>query len=171
MHGQSNYQFVTDFERDINRYRWLAGLQIAQPINSWSLQLQNRFTSDAFILFNNLLSFRDENVLTWTMQPMATKKLTPGVRGYLASYSQSRVFTQTVYGTLNFSVQNALAIEPFLGIAMDYRPGVVVGNQNAPLRRDAGPAFGTILAMPKRIIAGYNVELDAQGNVQLITPR
>ena len=171
VHGQSNYRFITDFERDINRYRWHAGIQIDQPINSWSLQLHNQFTSDAFILFNNLLSFRDENTLVWTLKPGKVKKLTPGVRGYLASYSQSRVFTQTVYGTLNFSVRNALSIEPFLGIAMDHRPGIIIGGQNAPLRRDAGPAFGTILSVPKRIIGGYNVELDAQGNVQLITPR
>lgn len=171
VYGQSNYRFVTDFERDINRYRWHAGAQISQPINSWSLQLHNQFTSDAFILFNNLLSFRDENILVWTLQPKKIKKLTPGVRGYLASYGQSRVFTQTVYGSLNFSVQNALSIEPFLGIAMDHRPGIAIGSQNASLRRDAGPAFGTILAMPKRVIAGYNIELDAQGNVQLITPR
>ena len=170
-HGQSNYRFETDFERDINRYRWLAGLHLNQPIDSWSLRLHNRFTSDAFILFNNVLSFRDENVLNWTLRPSTVKKLTPGIRGYLASYSQSRVFTQTVYGTLAYSAQDVLSIEPFLGLAMDHRPGVSRGAQGAPLRRDAGPAFGTLVTMPKRIIAGYNVELDAQGNVQLITPR
>ena len=54
---------------------------------------------------------------------------------------------------------------------MDHRPGILTGSQSASLRRDAGPAFGTIFAMPKRLIAGYTVELDAQGNVQLITPR
>ena len=170
-YGQSNYRFVTDFERDINRYRWLAGLQINQPIQSWTLQVDQRFTSDAFILFNNLLSFQDENQLNWSFRPTTAKKITPGIRGTLTSFSQSRVFNQTAYGTLSTIIRDVVLIEPYLGLAMDHRPGAIMGSTRAPLRRDAGPAFGAALAMPRRIIADYQVELDAQGNLQLITPR
>ena len=169
--SQSNQSFETDFERDINRYRWLAGVSIDQPIASWAFRMNNRFTSDAFILFNNVLSFRDENVLVWSAAPQLRKKVSPRLYGNMATYSQSRVFTQSLYGATAFTVKDLITLEPSLGFAMDHRPGAIRGSGNAPLRRDVGPALGGAITLPGTNVGGYALRLNAVGNLQLITPR
>ncbi|MCZ6704573.1 MAG: hypothetical protein O6942_01605, partial [Bacteroidetes bacterium] len=68
--------FTGGFERDINRYRWSALFQLSQPINGWQIDLSNLFRSDAFILFDDRLSFRDENQTNLTVKkPFGDKRV------------------------------------------------------------------------------------------------
>ena len=63
--AQSVLQLETGFERAVNRYRWTSNARFAMRVAGWDLALANRFLSDAFILFQDQLSFRDEDRLTW----------------------------------------------------------------------------------------------------------
>ena len=49
------------FERDVNRYRWTSEAKVGLDLGRWTLQTKNLFRSDAFLLFGDQLSFRDEN--------------------------------------------------------------------------------------------------------------
>ena len=171
-YGQTAPRLETSFERDVNRYRWNAGLTIDQPIGAWRFNALNRFTSDAFILFNDLLSFRDENRLLWSMQHMENRtRITPQFRGNLFWYSQSRVLNQDVYAAFPISFNEEFSVEPALGVAMDQRPGAVKADGSIPLRSDLGPAFGGRMTLAPRAARDYNLRVDAGGNMQLITPR
>ena len=169
--AQPSYSIETSFGRDINRYRWLAGLTVAQPINNRTVRLSNRFSSDAFILFNDLLSFRDENVLYWSLDPRQGRPRDLALRGHLATYSQSRVLSQDVYGFTSLQLFEMFRFSPALGFAMDQRPGAVRQDGSSPLRRDIGPAFDSQLTLPSTTLGGYTVQFDATGNLQMINPR
>ena len=169
--AQNSPRLETSFERDVNRYRWNANVAIDQRIAAWNLKAVNRFSSDAFILFNDLLSFRDENLLGWSMQRAGGSRFLPHLRGNLFWYSQSRVFNQDVYAARPFSIGNDITVEPSVGFAMDQRPGATRPDGTAPLRSDAGPAFGGRLILAPQATSAYNVRVDAGGNMQLINPR
>ncbi len=170
--AQNSQKLETQFERDVNRYQWLADLQVQQQLGKWRLGLDNQFSSNAFILFNNLLSFRDENRLFWTLNnPTSSALISPRFRGNLAWYSQSRVLSQEAYGYTNIKLRDDLFFEPAIGFAMDQRPGAPQGDGKAPLRNDVGPAFGSRLQfLPKRT-QDAQIQIEAGGNVQLINPR
>ena len=169
--GQNNRQLQTSFERDVNRYRWNADFGIDQNIGKWRFNAINRFSSDAFILFNDLLSFRDENRLSWSMGRAENPRLIPRFRGSLFWYSQSRVLSQDVYATIPIINTEQVTLEPALGFAMDQRPGITRSDGTSPLRSDAGPAFGGSLRLAPKATRAYNVRVNAGGNMQLINPR
>ena len=167
----NRHRLETRFERDVNRFRWYAGLTVDQRVAAWQFRAVNRFSSDAFILFNDLLSFRDENLLNWSMYRPAGRSIVPHFRGQLFWYSQSRVFSQDAYAAFPLTLGDDVTIEPALGVAMDQRPGAARADGFAPLRRDAGPAFGGRITLAPRAANAYNVRVDAGGNMQLINPR
>ena len=169
--AQNAHRLQTGFERDVNRYRWNAGLQVDQKITNWHLSFLNQFSSDAFILFNDLLSFRDENRLRWSVRQADTPSLVPQFRGNLFWYSQSRVFSQDAYAAFPLLNGEQVSFEPALGFAMDHRPGALRPTGETPLRRDAGPAFAGRLALSPKATQAYNLQVEAGGNMQLITPR
>ncbi|GIV61662.1 MAG: hypothetical protein KatS3mg044_0528 [Rhodothermaceae bacterium] len=165
-------QFSAGFERDINRYRWTAGLEVHRPLGAWTLRLSNQFSSDAFILFADRLSFRDENRMAWE----AERPLRPGLDLHLHGradwYSLSRVFSPSMYAGVRFRAGPQAWVEPMAGLAVDQRPGAVIeAGASPPLRTDAGPAVG--------LRAGYLRERDGSGRFglegetlwQFITPR
>ena len=176
--AQNQQRLETQFERDVNRYRWIADLQVQQYIEKWRFTAVNRFSSDAFILFNNRLSFRDENRFMWSLnkpisqdQTAATSAISPKFRGTLAWYSQSRVLSQDVYAYTDFTLFEALSVEPAVGFALDQRPGAAAGPDKAPLQTDAGPAFGGTIRFAPEKTRDYQVQINAGGNLQLINPR
>ncbi|MEM8484362.1 MAG: hypothetical protein AAF564_02380 [Bacteroidota bacterium] len=170
--AQNQQQLATGFERDVNRYRWTADLQLRQQIKNWQFDATNRFSSDAFILFNNLLSFRDENQLSWMLDRQEDKlSAIPRFKGRLAWYSQSRVLSQEIYAFTTLKLLDVLAFEPAVGFAMDQRPGANREDGRAPLQSDAGPAFGGQLRFLPDKNSASNIAIEAGGNLQLINPR
>lgn len=171
-HAQNQQKLETQFEREINRYRWIADLQVKQQIQKWQFSAANRFSSNAFILFNDLLSFRDENQLRWLLDKnLSTAAASPKFRGHLAWYSQSRVFSQDVYAFTTFKLMDVLSIEPAVGFAMDQRPGAPRGEGEAPLKSDVGPAFGGKIQFLPKSREDVEIGIEAGGNLQLINPR
>lgn len=160
----------TGFERDVNRYRWVAHGSVTQPFGSWALRLRNRFTSDAFLLFDDRLSFRDENQLAWELGRPLGGSFDTSVRGRAAWFSQSRVFSQELYSALRYRPSSHLWLEPAIGLAWDRRPGIGEGDVS-PLRLDAGPAYGMRIGWAPPELGGYRLRLDADGAWQVITPR
>ncbi|QXD14356.1 outer membrane beta-barrel protein [Rhodocaloribacter litoris] len=165
-------QFEAGFERDVNRYRWTAALQVSQPVGAWTFDLTNRFASDAFILFEDRLSFRDENRLAWRASRAGTAMLEPRLEGRAAWFSLSRVFSQELYGGMRYRPRPYAWVEPVVGLALDQRPGALTeAGTPPPLRTDAGPAAGVRLALTPPPVDAYHLRLEGEGTWQFITPR
>lgn len=170
-HAQTVQQMQTGFERDVNRYRWENTLQIVQQLAGWEVDLTNRFTSDAFLLFGNETTFRDENRLTWGLLRPVGDRVSARFRGHAAWFSQSDVFSQEIYGGLRITPRPSLWIEPVAGLAWDRRPGVPSADGSVPVLLDTGPAFGGRLGFQPQAFDGYEIQLEADGAWQVINPR
>ncbi|MEX0748005.1 MAG: hypothetical protein WD275_08405, partial [Rhodothermales bacterium] len=164
------HQIETTFERDVNRYRWGARAEIAENIGRWQLAVRNRFTSDAFILFDDRLSFRDENLLNWQIQGPIRGSVKARLRGRSLWYTQSRVFSQEMYAGFRYGLRSDLWVEPAAGFAWDRRPGISEGGV-APLRTDYGPAYGSRFAWTPSAIGDYHINVEGDGAWQVINPR
>jgi len=166
-----NEQLVeAGFERDVNRYRWTASTLLSRDLGSWRVALENRFRSDAFMLFGDRLSFRDENVLTWRIDGPIGGTMDARVRGRSHWYTQSRVFSQEIYSGVRFGARPDLWIEPAVGFAWDQRPGIGEGEE-APLRTDIGPAYAARMAWTPQPINEYDLRFAADAAYQVINPR
>ena len=161
----------TGFERDVNRYRWIANGRFAQNVAGWNVSVVNRFVSDAFILFNNQLSFRDENQLSWQIHRPLGSVFSTRVQGRSAWYTQSRVFSQETLAGLRYSPGDYMWIEPAVGLAWDRRPGITIEDAIAPLRMDLGPAYGLRLNLSPPPIDDYVLQMQVDGGWQVINPR
>jgi len=161
----------TGFEREVNRYRWTANGRFSQSMAGWDISVSNRFMSDAFILFNDQLSFRDENHLNWQFQRRIGSVFSTRLLGRSAWYTQSRVFSQETLAGLRYSPSSYIWLEPAIGLAWDRRPGISTDDAQAPLRMDMGPAYGLRLSLTPPPVDDYLIRLDAQGDWQVINPR
>ncbi|MFT4603927.1 MAG: hypothetical protein ACI9W4_000644 [Rhodothermales bacterium] len=158
------------FERAVNRYRWTAQLASANSVGAWRVQAMNRYRSDAFILFDDRLSFRDVNALrVQAVRPLGERSQVVA-RGRSDWFSLSDVLAQSFYGGVKFGVSGA-SIAPMLGVAMDRRPGVRLADGTLPLRTDAGPAFGAEVTIPAREASGYTIEASGSGFREQLGPR
>jgi len=90
----------TGFEREVNRYRWTATAVATTTAGKWDLDLNNRFASDAYVLFDDRLRFRDENILRLQAYRPLSKLLSAGIRGQLDWFGLSRASTPRPYGGL-----------------------------------------------------------------------
>ena len=169
--AQHTRQLRAGFERDVNRYRWVADAQLVQGVAGWEVAVANRFTSDAFILSRDRLSFRDENQLAWRLERPLGSRFEARLRGRGAWFAQSRIASQELYAGLRFRPWSFGWIEPAVGVAMDRRPGVALEAGAPPLRADAGPAYGLRLDLTPPPLDGYLLHLEADGAWQHITPR
>lgn len=169
--AQPVWQLETGFERAVNRYRWVSRAEVEMQAGAWQLAVVNRFLSDAFIQFDDQLNFRDEDQLRW----VAGRPLGPTTafqaRGETAWFGQSRVFQQQVLGGVRYTPRPYLWFEPNIGAVVDQRPGVAeaVGTE-APLRMDAGPAYGMRLSYAPPV-EGYRIQMQADGIWQSMAPR
>ncbi|MBO6574721.1 MAG: hypothetical protein JJ896_04855 [Rhodothermales bacterium] len=159
------------FERAVNRYRWQGALTANHSFGDWSVGAVNRYRSDAFLLFNDRLSFRDVNSLRVQASRPVGARSAAVARVRSDWFSLSRVLTQSVYGGVSLGLP-ALTITPLVGVAMDRRPGVRGSAQEgAPLRSDAGPGVGLELFVPRQEQGGYTVELQGFGLHERLSPR
>lgn len=169
--ARQDARYEAGFERDVNRYRWSAGLELEQRVGSWQLALVERYRSDAFLLFDDRLSFRDENALELRALAPSTGAVRAVVRGRSNWYSLSRVLSQSLTGGLVWTPVPGLSVEPAAGIAMDRRPGALTSGGVVPVRSDAGPSVGLRLAVPRSEVGGYSVRVDGDASWQRIQPR
>jgi len=163
-------QLTTQFERAVNRFRWTSDARFALRVAGWDVSFTNRFLSDAFILFENQLSFRDEDLLTWEARRPLGTRFQAQVYGRTAWFGLSRTFTQELYGGVRLTPRPFAWVEPVIGAAWDRRPGVAGPDGEAPLRLDGGPAYGLRLNLTPPL-QDYAVRLEGEGLWQLITPR
>ena len=166
--GQSLYS--AGFERDINRYRWTSDLSFSERIGAWTLDLKNAFRSDAFALFDDRLSFRDEDRLSLNLRRTLGGHLF-SIYGTAGWFSLSRVLSHSLFAGMRFSGPGELWFEPLLGASVDRRPGFSEGVSRAPLRTDAGPAVGFRFGMPSTFVDEYEIELQGEGRFQKLSPR
>ncbi len=160
------------FERDVNRYRWTAGLRSRVRSGAWSVMLDNQFRSDAFLLFDDRLSFRDENRTRFSAAaPRGDRGTGPVIFGGADWYSLSRVFRQDVWAGYRLWPDDRVWIEPALGFAADARPGFGVDANEAPIRTDAGLAAGLRFGMPLTDLNGYVTRIQGLAQVQRTSPR
>ncbi|MDA1029583.1 MAG: hypothetical protein O3B41_11115 [Bacteroidetes bacterium] len=160
------------FTRDINRYLWTSEASLKFSVGTWRLDLQNKFRSDAFLLFNDKLSFRNEDQLRYRGQrtvPGRTTNLV--VSGRAEWFSLSRVFRQDNWIGFRFQGPNAFWVEPVVGISIDSRPGFGENVASAPIRTDIGPGFGLQFGIPLTNLSGYLVEGAGQAQFEQTAPR
>lgn len=169
--GPESQLIETGFERDINRYRWTARTLLSQHIGKWSAALDNRFRSDAFVLFGDRLSFRDENLLNWRVGRPVGTRWEVQARGRSHWYTQSRVFSQEAYSGMRFRPRRSLRIEPAAGLAWDRRPGIGSGGGEPPLRMDIGPAYALGVAWSPSPMNAYRIRIAGDAAYQFIDPR
>ena len=169
--AQPVQQVETGFERDVNRYRWTSNARFAMRLAGWDVALANRFLSDAFILFEDQLSFRDEDRLTWVARRSLGESYSAHLRGSTAWFGLSKTFTQEIYGGIRLTPSPYAWFEPAIGVAWDRRPGVP-DVDGTPMRRlDTGPAYGVRLSLTPPPVDGYQLRLDGDGAWQVIAPR
>lgn len=170
--GPSPLVLETGFERDVNRYRWSAGFMSHVQTGDWSIDLRNQYRSDAFLLFDDRLSFRDENRTRFSATSFGSAgRSGPVIFGGADWYSLSRVFRQDVWGGYRFWPNDRLWLEPALGFATDARPGFGISTLEAPVRTDAGWAAGFRFGMPRTDLGGYVTRLEGVAQVQRTSPR
>lgn len=160
------------FERDVNRYRWTAGVTSNIRTGTWDVTLTNRFRSDAFLLFDDRLSFRDENRTRFeAMSQRSSGRGGPVFFGGADWYSLSRVFRQDVWGGYRFWANERLWVEPALGFATDARPGFSGDATNVPVRTDVGWAAGFRFGLPTTDLGGYVTQAQGVAQIQRTSPR
>lgn len=164
------------FERDVNRYRWTSDTRIRESAGAWDVSFANVFRSDAFLLFDDRLSFRDENRFSWMVRRPLGAVSSPDVvfRGQADWFSLSRVFHQNAWAGVRFEpTLGALDwwVEPAAGLAVDSRPGFGADPRTVPIRTDAGPAAAVRFGIPESDLGGYRVSIDGLGRVQRFAPR
>lgn len=169
--AQSRYQIETGFERDVNRYQWIGRVGITDSFAGWRVVADNRFQSDAFVLFQDRLSFRDENRLSLVAERDLSPLMTLRVLGESGIFSQSRVYSQELYAGLRYRPVSHGWVEARAGAAWDSRPGAPTAGTVAPLRSDAGPAYGGAFYYAPPSIQGYNIRMRGESGWQIIAPR
>ncbi|NNE48426.1 MAG: hypothetical protein HKN37_17375 [Rhodothermales bacterium] len=169
--GQSIYEVSTGVRRDISRYRWLGSAVVKDRVGSWTIDAENRFVSDAYILFNEQLSTRDENHLSWSVTGPLHPRWNLTAEGGLGWFSLSRVFSSSGLVGMRYAATPTFWLEPRLGVAVDSRPGAAVGAMPAPLRTDSGPAYGFGASLKSRPAEKWQFRADGLGSWRMITPR
>jgi len=161
--------FETQLRRDINRYRWVFSGETSQQAGLWSINAGSRFTSDAFVLFDDRLSFRDEYSLNASAHRPLGDRLMLRFGSRTDWYSLSRVLMQQAWAGIRSQVTPTLSVEPRLGVAVDRRPGAA-STEAVPLRTDAGPAAGWIASWRSNADA-YTVSIMSSVDARRIEPR
>ncbi len=169
--GQEIYEVSSGMQRDISRYRWLGSVTVRDRIGSWTVDAENRFVSDAFILFNDNLSTRDENHLRWSVSSPIRPRWDFRADGGLGWYSLSRVLSSSTLVGMRYSAGSHLWLEPRVGLAIDSRPGAAIANARAPLRTDTGPAYGVSARAASKPGDRWQMVATGLGVWRVITPR
>lgn len=170
--GQSQSTYVeAGLERDVNQYRWRMGGGSSVTTGDWQFDLQNVFLSDAFILFEDQLRFRDENQLAWRARRPFNANWTSISEGRLSYFSQSRVLIQQAYSGLEYRPTESFRIRPSAGVAWDQRPGGMVEQGSSPLRSDVGPAGALDLAYTPGLRGPYSLSMSGSGSYFSMRPR
>lgn len=169
--AQDVYELSSGMERDISRYRWLGSVTVRDRIGQWTIDAENRFVSDAFVLFNDNLSMRDENRLRWSVAGPVHSRWDLTADGGLGWFSLSRVFSSAALFGMRYAASPRLWIEPRIGLAVDSRPGAAIDNVRAPLRRDSGPAYGVGASLNSRPGDRWRFGVTGMGSWRVITPR
>lgn len=161
------------FERDVNRYRWTAAVYSRSDLGRWTVDLTNRFRSDAFLLFDDQLSFRDENRSTFRVaRPLKTSSISRvEIFGTVDWFSLSRVFQQKTWIGVKVSPRGPFWFEPILGLAIDARPGFSGDGASPPVRTDYGPGYGVIFGLPTTNVKDYLIEASGMAQVERTNPR
>lgn len=159
----------TRFDHAINRYKWQADFKGQWGIPKGQFRLQNTFNSEAFVLGQNTLIWRDENLTFWRLNRALSPKWAGLLRGKTAIFSQNKVFSQEILGGFSYEPHPSWRVEPALGFAWDRRTGAsTLGN---PLRLDRGWAAGFLAQYQPNLSEGSRLTLNGSGDFQQLTPR
>lgn len=170
-HAQEARRIETGFKREVNRFRWTSVAEYGLQAGKWRMSLENRFLSDAFLLFDDQLRFRDEDRLEVAVHRTLGRSATAALRTRTAWFGLSRAFTQEVYGAFRYHSSQRGWIEPLVGVVWDRRPGVAMPNGRLSQRLDVGPAYGVAIDFSSAPQDGYRLHLGGQGLWQHIDPR
>jgi hypothetical protein len=158
-------------ERDVSMYRWLFGGSVSHSMGPWTIEAENAYMSDAFILFEDRLRFRDENRLRWRVGRPMSGTLRSVSEGRLTYFSQSRVLIQQALSGVEYRHSDRFVVRPSVGVALDQRPGAALPGVIPALRTDAGPAFALSFSALPRVTDDARVSLAGDASYNSIRPR
>lgn len=165
-------QQQTEFAREVNRYRWNSVTSWNANLGRWQIDMTNRFLSDAYLQFDNRLRFRDEDRLKITAVRPIGQHFGASIHGDIDWFGSGRASSRTLLFGLQMNPVVALKLETAVGVGSDRRPGIVQGDQGAPLRIDTGPAVAVSVDMePRKEIQGYRISFNSDAAWQRIAPR
>ncbi len=170
-HAQTNSGLSTGIERDISRYSWLTSLRVDDTFGAWNVRADNQFISDAFILFGDRLSIRDENRFRLQADGAVGPRYRLTIGSTLGWFSLSRVFNANMRLGLRYAAGQHLWIEPRLGASLDRRPGAQIGTTPAALRSDVGPLYGAAMQYARGGLSAWRIDATGAATWRLITPR
>lgn len=172
VHAQTAPTLTSRFERDVNRYAYVATLTFEEPaLGGWQTRVLLRAATEAFGSRDDLL-FRDEGQAVLS----ATRAVRPGVRwgaeSRSAGFSQGRAARSVTGATLELALPDRVwSAAGLLGVAVDQRPGAALeAGEQAPLRTDAGPAARAEVRAGGAA-GGYALEARGQLGWWRLTPR
>jgi len=93
------------------------------------------------------------------------------LRGYVDWFGSGRALAQGLLAGIAYRPLRAVSIVPLAGVAADRRPGPPQSDGTIVQHSDAGPAGGGAVKVASRTVAGYLVDLDAEGIWENLTPR
>jgi len=169
--AQTNLHLETGFDREVNLYRWQSTARYDARWAEWQLSVANRFVSDAFIQFDDQLRFRDEDRMLLSAERRLGSVLDAILRGYVDWFGSGRALAQGLLAGIAYRPLRAVSIVPLAGVAADRRPGPPQSDGTIVQHSDAGPAGGGAVKVASRTVAGYLVDLDAEGIWENLTPR
>ncbi len=163
-------ELISEVRRDINRYRWTFGGATTQRSGKWQIAADNQFTSDAFVLFDERLSFRDE----YRLRAVGIRPVRNSSELRLSTatdwYSLSRVLSAQTWVGVRLKPTADLFIEPRVGAAVDRRPGASSSGEEPQLRADFGPAAGWFASW-RPSSERYSVVVESVADARRIAPR
>ncbi len=169
--AQSSLQQETEFAREVNRYRWSSVTTWNANLGPWQIDMTNRFMSDAYLQFDNRLRFRDEDRLSFTAVRPIRPRFGASIHGDFDWFGSGRASSRSLLLGIQMNPFTAFTLETAVGVGSDRRPGIVQGDQGAPLRVDTGPAVAVSVDLEPREIQGYQVSFYSDAAWQRIAPR
>ncbi len=157
---------------EVNRYRWDADVDFQDRFGQWDLRFSNKFRTDGFVLFDNVLSFRDENNTRATVRRKLGTRLWGKSAISAEWFSLGRVLIQESLVGLSVVGNDGWMFEPMVGFAVDQRPGASSGGTNAPLRFDSGPSASLLVSyLQPQADDGSSLSVRSGAAVRNISPR
>lgn len=158
-------EFLTGFEKNINTFKWSAGLNYQTDLGKFEFYILERFNSHLIKTTKTL--YRDEQLLDFTSKYKVNQNIKLFIRfnSFLVSDNletgMSNISSNLIHSGISYSPFNFLTIEPALGLRADKQMD----------EYNTGNSFFLKILIPELIFQGYHNQLEGFYQKDKINPR